>query len=872
MRNGLNYGISLLALAVAGPAWAQTTTPAPSAGQDTTAPTVDPEQPAARDLASGQSGDIIVTANKREQTLQDTPIAVSVTSAATIEQAQIRDLIDLQTVVPSLRVSQTSSSGQTNFFIRGFGNGANNPGIEPSVGVFIDGVYRSRSAAQITDLPNIERVEVLRGPQSTLFGKNASAGVISVVTQRPQFKFGGSIAGTYGNFDQYVVKADVTGPIVADLLAFSLSGNYNKRDGFVRVENLDRKINDRDRYDIRGQLLFSPGNDLEVRIIGDYSKLDELCCAARNVLAGPTIPALDFVAGQTAVNRNSPDPDRIRLSRLPRNRIENYGASGQIDYSIGDLTLTSITAYRELRSDVVDDGDFTAADVTTNMIDTKIDTFTQELRVASNFDGPINFLLGGFYFNEDIQQINALDFGVDTRDYLNLLAGGAPTAAGGTTGGGIGTVETLLGRPPRTFQQPGRAITDEFGYKDESYSIFGTVDFKPFDRLTLTGGFNYTEDKKRVRSNVVSNDAFSAVDLVQLYVGLGGPPQFANTPRSATVPAGNPFLGLQGLQFLPPFLNFPNAVESGRTNDDDWSYTVRAAYEASDTINLYATYATGFKASSYNLSRDSRPSAADFISGSAAGRPAPAASPIRTAGLALPNLTNGTRFAGPEQSEVLEAGLKADFGRVKFNVAVFDQSIKGFQENTFTGTGFALTNAGRQSTRGFEFEGSVTPVDPLTLFVAVTYLDTEYNSYTGSPLGDLSGQDVETVSPITMSIGGAYTQEFGAGQKLIVRTDYQYASQAQVSQGLPGFVTTVNGVRDASAARAIGRAYTREVDELNLSATLQLTNGLEFSAYARNLLNDRYLTAIFDGVAQPGSVYGFYNQPRTYGGSVRFKF
>ncbi|WP_375404730.1 TonB-dependent receptor [uncultured Sphingomonas sp.] len=865
MRNGLNYGISLLALAIAGPALAQTTTPAPSAGPDTTAPTVDPEQPAARDLASGQQGDIIVTASKREQTLQDTPIAVSVTSAATIEQAQIRDLIDLQTVVPSLRVAQGNTSGQTNFFIRGFGNGANNPGIEPSVGVFIDGVYRSRSAAQITDLPNIERVEVLRGPQSTLFGKNASAGVISVVTQRPQFKFGGSVAATYGNFDQYVAKADVTGPIIADLLAFSLSGNYNKRDGFVRVENLDRKINDRDRYDIRGQLLFSPGNDLEVRIIGDYSKLDELCCGTRNVLAGPTIPALDFAAGQTAINRNSPDPDRIRLSRLPENRIENYGVSGQIDYSLGDLTLTSITAYRELRSESVDDGDFTAADISTNLINTKIDTFTQELRVASNFDGPINFLLGGFYFKEDINQVNALDFGVDTRDYLNLLAGGTPGANGTTTGGGISAVEGILRLPPRTFQQAGRAITDQFDYNDESYSIFGTVDFKPFDRLTLTGGFNYTKDKKRVRSNVVSTDAFSAVDLVAVGVAIGVPATVANT-------AANPLLALQGLQFLPPFLNFPNAVENGRTNDDDWSYTVRAAYEASDTINLYATYATGFKASSFNLSRDSRPSAADFIRGSSAQRPAPATSPIRAAGLAIPNLTSGTRFAGPEQSEVLEAGLKADFGRVKFNVAVFDQSIKGFQGNVFSGTGFILTNAGRQSTRGFEFEGSVTPVDPLTLFAAVTYLDTEYNSFTGSPLGDLSGQDVEEVAPITMSIGGAYTHEFAGGQKLILRTDYQYASQVQVSQGLPGFVRVVNGVRDASAALAIGRQFKREVDELNASATLQLSNGLELSAYVRNALNDRYLTFIFDGVAQPGSVYGFYNQPRTYGGSVRFKF
>ena len=133
---------------------------------------------------------VTITATKREQTLQDVPVAVSVVDSSVIEQAEIVDLNDLQSIVPSLRIGQYQSSANTNFIIRGFGNGDNNAGIEPSVGVFIDGVYRSRSAAQISDLPNIERVEVLRGPQSTLFGKNASAGVISIVTQKPQYRTG----------------------------------------------------------------------------------------------------------------------------------------------------------------------------------------------------------------------------------------------------------------------------------------------------------------------------------------------------------------------------------------------------------------------------------------------------------------------------------------------------------------------------------------------------------------------------------------------------------------------------------------------------------------------------------------------------------
>ena len=167
----------------------------------------------------------------------------------------MRDLKDLSSVVPSLRVAERQTSANTNFFIRGFGNGANNAGIEPSVGVFVDGVYRSRSAAQITDLPDVQRVEVLRGPQSTLFGKNASAGVISIVTQKPKFKFGGNVEATYGNYNAIVVKGVVTGPL-SETVAASFAAGFNKRDGYNKNLATGIGVNDRDRWFVRGQLLF----------------------------------------------------------------------------------------------------------------------------------------------------------------------------------------------------------------------------------------------------------------------------------------------------------------------------------------------------------------------------------------------------------------------------------------------------------------------------------------------------------------------------------------------------------------------------------------------------------------------------------------
>ncbi len=834
---------------------------------------------------------IIVTATKRATTLQDTPVSVSVTSGETLERAEIRDVNDLVTVAPSLRVSQNQSSANTTFIIRGFGNGANNVGIEPSVGVFIDGVFRSRSAAQISDLTNVERVEVLRGPQSTLFGKNASAGVISVVTREPQFDFGGAVSATYGNFDQIVLKGDLTGPIT-DSVAFSIDGSYNKNDGYVEVVNLDDNINDRNRYAVRGQLLFDNGGAFRLRAIGDYSKIDELCCFAGNVVAGPTVPLIFAVGG--AVDPENLFSDRSFLSILPENEIESYGGSLQGDLELGALTLTSITAYRELRSFNEQDIDFTSADVATEFRDQSIDTFTQELRITSDFDGPLNFLLGGFYFKEDVVQNSGVGFGADARNFFDLQAGGG-------TLGTLGFIEGQLGLPANSSFTNGPATAEFFTLNNESYSIFGTVDFEVTDRLTLTAGFNYTDDQKDFTLSQQSFDPLANVNFVDAVI-VGGiaqalaiPPSqvtpgviqnFATNPATAPFfqqfaavattpcnpgagivpPACNQLLPLQALQFLPPFLALPNAVEPGRTSDDDFSYTLRAAYDLTDDLNVYFTYATGFKASSVNLSRDSRPLQGEFIAGPFGSTILAPSSPIRDAGLAVSNLSTGTRFAGPEEAEVYEIGIKGQFPGFGFNLALFDQTLDGFQSNVFTGTGFALSNAGEQSTRGFEFDSTISPIRPLVFTFALTYLDPTFDSFVNSPLGDLSGLTPAGIPEFTISTSANYTHEFGnSGNLLIGRVDYYHESNTQILDGLLGFPTLDIGA-------AVNEQFRREVNQTNASLTLVLENGFELSGYVRNLFDERYITTIFDGVAQGGTVSGYPNQPRTYGATVRYRF
>jgi outer membrane receptor protein involved in Fe transport len=803
----------------------------------------------AQTAAADESDDlIIVTASKRTATLQDTPISVSVTGRAQIEESQIRDLRDLQTLVPSLRVNQLQSSANTNFIIRGFGNGANNAGIEPSVGVFIDGVYRSRSAAQIGDLPNLERVEVLRGPQSTLFGKNASAGIISIVTSEPQFELGGNAEVSYGNYNALIVKGGVTGPIT-DTIAVSIDGNLNKRDGFGFDVGLNEKVNERDRWGVRGSILFKPSEDLKIRLIADYDKIDENCCLTANIVDGPTGNAVRAVGGRVISNQPFA---YLSASNIPSsNKIENYGVSGQLDWNVSDtLALTSITAYRRVNTDTNQDSDFTSADlIGNNENQTSIKTFTQEVRLASSFDGPLNFLIGGFYFNEKIGIDSNLTFGKDFKNYANALSGGAYSNL-------EPTLRALLpGTPPGTFGAQGQGVFENYDYKNEAYSIFGQVDFEPVEGLTLTAGGNYTHDKKAVVANVVSTDVFSGLDLVRAGVNAGVPPTLA------TNPAVNPFLGLRGLQFLPPFLNFPNSVEDGKTNDSKFTYTLRAAYKLSNNLSTYATYATGFKASSFNLSRDSRPTPANFIPGSPAQSPPPAASPIRTAGLAVNNLTTGTRFADPENATVYEVGLKGQFDGFGFNLALFKQSLEGFQGNIFTGTGFVLGNAEKQSTTGIELDATMSPIKNFTITTNFTYLNPKFDSFTGGTAlqpgsfatvpTDLSGQRPAGIPEFSYTLGATYTANLNDTMKAIFHVDYFGSSPVLIAQGLN---------------------LKREEQSLNASITLAVMRGLEVSIWGRNLADSQFITTLFPGVAQAGSLQGYPSQPRTYGGLVRYRF
>ena len=870
--------------------------------------------------AQDYEDEIIVTATKRPSTLQETPVAVTVTSSETIEQAQILDIKDLQSVVPTFRVSQLQNTANTTLTIRGFGNGGNNYGIEPAVGLFIDGVYRSRAAAQISDLPALERIEVLSGPQSTLFGKNASAGVVSIVTEKPSFETYGYVEGGYGNYNQNYLKGYITGG-VGETVAVSLGGGYQKRDGYF--ENIGAggdELNNVDRFNLRGQILWEPTETLSVRLIGDLSTLKENCCGTGVAIEGP----LNGVAGPTAGNlinllggQQPTAADQfsyVTFTNSPtENKIDDEGFSAHVDWDFDFATLTSITAFRKTESSFVSDSDFNSLDILRDVFQSNnLDTFTQELRLTGSFDR-VDWLIGGYYFDETIEQDSGLLYGDDTRPYLDLLSGGA-----------MGGIEASLGLAPGTFFAPGTAINEVFEQDNEAYSIFGNVDFDVTDRLTVSLGGNFTEDKKQVSGSSVNNDVFGNIDLqgaegtqvVSTGIFLNGldldgdgtvNPLAGDVPSFSTAlmglpftpdnlaaalagnfgpaaqgyvqtiiatsqgivsnPNTNPLAGLFALQFQPQFLAFPNAVEGGRTKDDEFTYTLKAAYEVNDNINVYGSYATGFKASSWNLTRDSRPFVADATALQNAGL-LPNNYIVPNAATGNPGRNFGTRFSDPETVEVFEIGLKGRFEKGAINVALFDQTVENFQSTIFQGTGFVLSNAGQQSTKGIEFDTTYSPVEALTLTFGGVIQDPVYDSYVGAPVvvgsavdladgladgsGDLSGEKPAGINEVALTMSATYTHELGNGNSAFIRGNYQYEDEVAIVDNIPGL--------------------TRDTSLVNASAGLDFDNGWSFRVWGNNLFNHETYTSAFPGVVQAGTFNAYPNQPRTYGAAVRKTF
>ena len=782
--------------------------------------------------------EIITTAFKTEKTLQEVPVAVSVISADEVDKANIVDAFDLMQVVPSLDTRQYQSSKNAAFFIRGFGNGSNNNGVEPSVALFVDGVYRSKMQSRINDLPMVERIEVLRGPQSTLFGKNATAGVINIITKKPSFEKFGKISTSFGNYNSKIVKAYYTAP-VSETMAFSLNANTNQADGHAKNTVTGNDTNNRDRYSLRADLLIEAADNLEIRITADYDEYDEFCCQVGNVSAGPAKGVAYALGAQAAPN--NPYTDQVHFNFDSFAKGENSGISVNIVKEMENMTFTSITSSRDSDSLESQDIDFDSSRILNpNTTNVNLSSKSQEFRLASNGNEKVNWLVGAYFYEEDLKNDSSVIWGPTFNAFANVASGGA-----------LPTVGALLNLPPSLFFQEGTGSIGYFTQETETTTLFGQVDISLTDKLGAILGVSYIEDEKAATGIDVNTDVFSQLGFVGIgtafLIGTGFDP--ATAAALATNPAANPLLGFQPLQFIPRMQQFPNAGESGQSSDDNIDYTAKLTYMLNDDVSFYGGISTGFKSSAWNLSTNSLPNLAERAALAAAGTPV------------AENTAVGQRYASPEEAEVLELGLKMKLATGYLNVTAFSQEIKDFQSNTFVSSGFILANAGMQSSEGFEFDLLFSPVESIDITFGGLIMDSKYDSFTGSAAGDVSGTKPENVhdDSFTSSITWNWMRGNTEGY---IRLNHLYSGPTQIR---------INPVENDAMCAAGTCEKTK--DTLNFSAGITRGN-LDIIFFGNNINDDKYLHTAFSSVGDPfrSSFEGYPNAPKTYGVTFNYSF
>ena len=668
---------------------------------------------AAPPVAEGrQVEEIIVTAQKRAQSLEQVPIVVTALTAQSLQDAGVKDIKDLQVLTPGLTVTSTSNETITTARIRGVGTVGDNPGLESSVGVVIDGVYRPRNGVSFGDLGALERIEVLKGPQGTLFGKSTSAGVINILTAKPKFDFHAGAEFTAGEYGTVGGSAYVTGPLVADKLAASLFFAARRRDGYLDVvtgkgPRTETQDNDQNFETVRAQLVGTPSPEFDFRAIVDYTKREENCCAGVQISEGTAANSRANLVNATQPGSVASQPlspyDRVAYSnRSTAQNIEDRGVSLEANYKtpVGP-TVTNIISLRNWKATTGQDSDFTAADITYRPTDgrnsVEFNTFTEEARIAGTSLGDrLNWLVGAFYANETLTRNDAFLYGADYYSYF----------AGKVLGGAPG----LIGVTPAGAFQAGAGAVDTYRQEDETSAVFTNNTFDITKSWDVTIGARYTHDDKTLTSafNTTGGSCDRATPAyVALVRALGG-------TAAARASAGAIVGGLCLTWENQAFDRVGRLIQ--QKTEDQVSGTVKTSYRITPDYMVYLSYAKGYKAGGFNLDRTER-------------------TVVTATGPAFVPNTN-THFS-PERANSYEAGTKLKFFHKSLlvNATAFYQDFSQFQLNIFLGTTFTVKSMPRVYSRGLDLDTLwITPIEGLSMQGGVTYAETQYSNH--RPAGD----------------------------------------------------------------------------------------------------------------------------------------
>jgi len=789
--------------------------------------------------------EVIITAQKRQQNLQEVPIAVIALSEQQLQDAGVTDIKNLTALTPGLTVTSTTSEGSTTARIRGIGTVGDNVGLESSVGVVIDGVYRPRNGVGFGDLGELDRIEVLEGPQGELFGKNNDAGVINIVTQRPSTTFGVTGEITGGNFDDKQASGSITGP-VGDFSAFRLYAGYQKRDGFLDVEtgpgNSDDAVNSRNFYTVRGQYLIIPSDDISVLFIGDYSHRNEACCQATPVYAGPFAGIIAALAGNPALGGTAGQPLFPTTPTSPFNgqsfanypivqQIWDRGISAQLDWKLGAAQLTSITAARVNSVAAGNDPDYSDAALVQepangNVTDYK--QYSEELRLAGKTER-LNWLIGGFADREPL----TLTSTVLADDQFDLFLGATASAAAGVSPPNFLLLTDLTGNlPGQTFLPGVSGQADSYQQTEKSFAFFTNETYSLTDQLDLTAGLRYTHESKDETANYNSPDGGSACGQL-----LAAPPPSAGLPYSQAL--------LLGYGCSTPFNPFFAGVTHNQSlSEDNLNATVKLAYRFTGDVMGYASWGNGTKAGGFNLARVTNPAAANPLA------------PILD-----------TEFPR-ETVNSYEIGVKSEFAQktLRINADVFDQQYHDFQLNTFTGIVFVVSSLPEVNSKGAELNLEwLTPLSGLSMSAGVVYADTLITNFGDSLY--LFATDRQnnrlSFSPLWSGVvSAAYQVPLSSSLALRISADDKYNSSYNTGSDLDP-IKIQGGYGILNARIGIGPPNGRWALEL----------------WSQNLANKGYFQVAFDAPFQGLAVPGFNNQidsfvgdPRTFGATIRVKF
>jgi iron complex outermembrane receptor protein len=761
--------------------------------------------------------EIIVTAEKRQENIQDVPISVISVSSQSLQDAGVKDINQLQVLTAGLTVSSDASESTSVARIRGIGTVGDNPGLESSVGLVIDDVYRPRNGVGFGNLGELEQVQVLEGPQGELFGKNNDAGVIVINTKRPTNTFSATAEATYGNFNDMELSGSVNGP-VNDFLAARVYAEYEHRDGWLDINdgigpNFSSRTDTRDGFIVRAQFLFQLPNNADFLLIGDYALRSESCCSAVprvNGLFTPIInaiaatPALGGVAGASGLSA-TPSTTTAWANEPILQQVRDTGVSGELHVDFGPAKLTSVTAFRLNSLQLGNDLDYTGIDLLQTPYSAANETdfrqFSEEVRLNGKA-GPLDWLVGAFYANELLTPNSELWAG---RNFNTFLSGA----------GSLGTNFALIGN---AFTPGVSGYNDQYRQTDDSVAIFTDETWKLTDSLALTGGVRYTNEDKQATLNFNDTDHGA---------GCG------NLLASGTT---NPILlGIGCSIIFNPF--FDGVYDQQALSENNISGTVKLSWHITDDAMVYGSWGDGYKAGGFNLARVTDPNAAN-----------PLAPVLDTSFLR-------------ETVNSYEVGFKTTWfsKTLRLNGAVFDQRYRNFQLDTFTGIQFEVTSLPEVSSKGADLDLEwAAPIRGLSFNAGVTYAFTNIDEFGSAEQFFAANRLNDRLSFAPLWSGAASaTYQVPLGNGLVARgvVDEKYTTSYNTGSDLdPNKLQGAYGLMDARLG--IGSADNKWSVEL----------------WAQNALNKFYYQVAFDATFQLGQIDAFPGAPRFFGITGRVAF